>query len=659
VTIPRSPDSTRLLFTPGARLGWTFRDRRTLITPYPEPPPDPELIRRQTAARTAAAERKWQHARRWVARPTLIAGIALAMLAGCAKAINSHSHTSPILATALIVAVPGLAWTLWRWIQRTQAAAANPAQAYGLARQQHQQRASTHEQAELARLGDLPEWGSAEPPAHRTDIFGGTLAGWRALLTVHGASILSRQPLLVADLSGQHAATGLADLTRHANVPTAVYLLPHDLDRSGILTRLTPPQLAAALAEAIHAGTPASRTDRAVDVRVLEHLCTALQKSGITPARLAAAAEVALGRPGPSGLLTQAETGLIRGPLLGDDYKTRVGANLIRLDAFLSDLARHTGTGPPQTPVPAWCTLLVTEPAARSAHGELLTALVIQWLTIQVSGSTATTPAVIIASADEITRDHLERLAGACEHRGVHLTLLFRHLRDDATALIGGGATAFMRLGNHLEAEQAANFLGRHYKFVLSGFTATLGGSQSRSGGFSYNYGTADSRGSSVTASWTDNHLLNPTASGSRTHSRDRSVNEGWSMTTSQEEGTNWSDAVSSQRVHEYAVEPVVLQQLPDHALLLASRSGTGAGIVPVESHPAIVTLPHTNTHPLAPPGYDQRRTTPPVTSKPARPELEPHQPPPQWSPASGSPADAQWLPRQSAPGRPPPRNDG
>ena len=36
------------------------------------------------------------------------------------------------------------------------------------------------------------------------------------------------------------------------------------------------------------------------------------------------------------------------------------------------------------------------------------------------------------------------------------LTLLFRHLRDDATALLGGGATAFMRLGNHQEAEQAA-----------------------------------------------------------------------------------------------------------------------------------------------------------------------------------------------------------
>jgi hypothetical protein len=40
---------------------------------------------------------------------------------------------------------------------------------------------------------------------------------------------------------------------------------------------------------------------------------------------------------------------------------------------------------------------------------------------------------VIVASADEVTRDHLEALAGACERRGVPLNLLFRHLRDDAT----------------------------------------------------------------------------------------------------------------------------------------------------------------------------------------------------------------------------------
>src|ERR1700677_1844378 len=49
------PARERLLFTPPARLGWTFRSRRALITPYPEPPPDPEVIREQAAARLPPA----------------------------------------------------------------------------------------------------------------------------------------------------------------------------------------------------------------------------------------------------------------------------------------------------------------------------------------------------------------------------------------------------------------------------------------------------------------------------------------------------------------------------------------------------------------------------------------------------------------------------
>ena len=41
-------------------------------------------------------------------------------------------------------------------------------------------------------------------------------------------------------------------------------------------------------------------------------------------------------------------------------------------------------------------------------------------------------------------------------------------------------------------------------------------------------------------------------------------------------DGTNWSDAAATQRVYEYAVEPAVLQNLPDRALLLATPSPAG-----------------------------------------------------------------------------------
>src|ERR1700722_20200926 len=133
-----------------------------------------------------------------------------------------------------------------------------------------------------------------------------------------------------------------------------------------------------------------------------------------------------------------------------------------------------------------------------------------------------TAPAGIIAGADEITCDHLEAQADACERRGVPLTLLFRHLRDDATALVGGAAaTAFMRLGNHHEAEQAAAFIGRHHKFTVSGWTATQGGDHSTSQTSGYSHGPSQSRGTSTTSGWNGNGIWDHTASGGRTRSRD------------------------------------------------------------------------------------------------------------------------------------------
>jgi hypothetical protein len=589
--LPGSP-AVRLLLTPGPRLGWTFRDRTALCAPFEEPPPDPEAISEHAAARLADAQRSWQQAVKWALRPSLIIAVGLLALAGCAHAINPSTTAAPELIAALILAAPGLAWTGFHLFLLNQAKEADPQRHYQVAYDQWAQRAEDWQQAELTRLAGTPEWHSAASPARRTDIFGGTLTGWQALLAVHGASITSESPLLVADLSGQHPAEGLAALARQAGIQVAEYFLPRDLDRSGLLARLSPAQLATALAEAIHAGTPGgARADRAVDVRVLQQLCSALASGGITPARLAAATEVALGSPEPSGLLTPAEADLIRGSLFSDSYKTQIAPNLVRLDAFLSELAAHAGTGTPVAPDPAYCTFLIAEPAARSAQAELLAALIIEWLTVQVTAHTASAPAVIIAAADQITRPHLERLAEACEHRGVPLTLLFRHLRDDALGMIGGGATAFMRLGNHHEAEQAAIFIGRQHSFVLSGYTATRGTDHTTTRGQSETWTTGESRGRSSTRGWAE-ELLSSSVSGSHTSSREHSETHGWGIEYSESDSTSSSQADTTQRVYEYAVEPTVLQDLPDNALLLTHRGSTGSQLQAIECDPAIITMP-------------------------------------------------------------------
>lgn len=117
-------------------------------------------------------------------------------------------------------------------------------------------------------------------------------------------------------------------------------MLPADLDRCRLLTKLSGPQFADAIAEAIHVGTPGgARADRAVDVRILGQLIAALG-GDIAPVRLAAAAQAAIGHPVEPGLLTAQEEGLIGGNLFPPDCRHQIVQSLIRLDAFLTDLAR-------------------------------------------------------------------------------------------------------------------------------------------------------------------------------------------------------------------------------------------------------------------------------------------------------------------------------
>jgi hypothetical protein len=582
------------LFTPGARLGWVFRDPRRLAAPFSEAEPDPESIREQVAARAVAAQTRYDRARRWLIKPSLAVGLILFVLAGYGQGRHHTTAAALLLAAAIAAAGGGPGYTARSWWRRRQATTAQPELEYHRAQDAWQRRAAAHLQAELARLGPVPVWSSAEPPTRRTDIFGGSLQSWQGLLTVHGASLLTAQPLLVVDLSGQLTSNQLTAAAQAARVPGAWYALPADLDRCGLLARLSPAQFADALTEAVHAGTPdGARTDRAVDVRILEQLTAALD-GYISPARLAAVVQSALGHPVRPGLLSPGEQALAGGGLFPAGYLQQIIPNLIRLDAFLCDLARYTGYAPVLSPppAPACYTCLALDPAARSARGEMLTALAVQWLTVQVSTSSAHAPAVIIAGADEITRPHLERLADACERRGVPLTFMFRHLREDSLAMLGGGTAAFMRLGHHAEAEQAANYLGRHHKFVLSQFTATLGGNESLTRSDTYSHG--DSGSSAV--SWQELHLGPGTRSGGTSRSRN------WSTGTSRTDGTSWSDGETVQRVYEYAVEPSVLQNLPDYAVLLAARGPARQELRAVECDPSISTLPGIATRPSRPP---------------------------------------------------------
>jgi hypothetical protein len=227
----------RLLFIAGPRLGWVFRDRRQLITPYAEPQPDPQAVTGQVTARRERAERAWRFSLRWVARPLLPLAVALYGLGEFARDVTHRAHSGQLAWVPIALAVAGVAWPAWCLARLVLARRADLAQAQETALQEWRQQAGEHEQAELARLGGVPEWASATSPALRTDVYGGTLDGWQSLLAVHGASILAGQPLLVADFSGQLASSELTALAQRHGVPTAVHLLPGALAASGILER--------------------------------------------------------------------------------------------------------------------------------------------------------------------------------------------------------------------------------------------------------------------------------------------------------------------------------------------------------------------------------------------------------------------------------------
>jgi hypothetical protein len=214
--------------------------------------------------------------------------------------------------------------------------------------------------------------------------------------------------------------------------------------------------------------------------------------------------------------------------------------------------------------------------------------------------------------------------------------VLFRHLREDALHLLGGGTAAFMRLGNHAEAEQAASYIGRQHRFVLSQLTATLGGNQ----GITRTDTDGRGDGASYTSSWQELHLGHGTAS------RGTSTSRNWSTAQSWADGTSWSDAATTQRVYEYAVEPAVLQNLPDHALLLAVPDTAGPRLRAVECDPAIAALPGLAARAPAP--ALQPGTAQPPPARPGRP-ASPVRPP--W------PARQPPTPPPRAPGRPPGRH--
>ncbi len=232
-------DRRASLFTPGPRLGWVFRDRRKLAAPFPEPRPDLEAMRSAATQQAESAEQAYRKIRKFLGIPSTLLFVVLLLANGCSA--NLKGTGPPVVSDliALVICGPGIILTFLRWRKARAAAAAvaGVPDAHQRALAAWQQGEEAWQGAELGRLEHVDEWGSAELPAGtlRTDVFGGSLRGWQALLTTHGTSLLATQPVLAVDLTGEVVCQELTDTARAAGVPAAVWLLPAQLGASGVL----------------------------------------------------------------------------------------------------------------------------------------------------------------------------------------------------------------------------------------------------------------------------------------------------------------------------------------------------------------------------------------------------------------------------------------
>jgi hypothetical protein len=623
------------LATEGERLGWIFSDRNLYRRRFTEPPPQPAPVPPELRERL-------ERAQRGTTRRILVSlgvGLFLTVLIGCCGGLAARDGNDGALTVvyffaglAFVAGIGGavIAGLMPGWARKAVENAQHKAQAeYARDHEAWDSRRQWHDQQQQQAVDARPEWTAAAPSpgTRRVDIIGGTMYGWEAVLTVFGGSLLAtRGRMVLADFTGEALSGELIRLAETTGRSVRELLLPEQLAEFDLVAGLEPAELVDGLVEAMYGDTPeGSRAERSQDAHLLTEV-TAVLAPRLSMARLLAALRLLAGRPSPSpSALSPAEQEELRS--LRPDL-----ARVRRIESFLHPL-EAMGSQPGEDGI-ADLTCLVAGGSGGQAQNELLKDLTVQWLGRQVRREDPPIGSLVLLGADEVHHRALERLSTLCERRGIRLVLFFAHLRADSLRTIGGGEVALMRLGNHQEAQQAAEFVGRGHKFVLSRLTRSLGGEETHT--LADTYGESETKGGERGSRLSGRHLRRFTSS-------NWSKTRNWSQTESTAQGTNWSDGAAADRVYEYVVEPRVLQDLPEYAMVLVKSEGTGSVVQAVEVDPAIVTLPRVSMLPIAAePLPEESEAVVPASRQPQPLAPPPPVPPPGWGAITDPPARQQ-----------------
>ncbi len=529
-----------------------------------------------------------------------------------------------------------------------------------------------------------PQWYAVSLPTRvdRVDLAGGTLSGWSAMFTAVGASRLAvGGELTVIDLSEGAVAHDLLAVAGRSGIAPLVWVLPTDLPRLDLSAGLSREALADVLSLVVSVSEEeGTGGDVAQDNAILERLLDVFN-GDVTIAQITAALR-ALGQIGDPredirvGLLSADQLERITGMFGRGAADQVVIGRAWAMESRLRKLDR-TGLAPAEL-APSRLRVICTDRRAGVFGNRVLGSYAVTALTHVLRQSPAGRPwqhTLMVAGADKLRGDVLDRLCDACEATRTGLLLAYRSIPAHVKERLGRGnaAVAFMRLGNAEDARVASEQIGTEHRFVLTQLTDTVGTSVTDTVGDSYTstVGTADSVSASATTSQTAGRSSgrgrshesiaapfgHSTSSRSGDHnyssgtSDSESITEGmnlstaWGVSTSRAVGTNDSLARTTQRSREFLVEQHELQQLPPSAVIISSASRGGRRIVMADANPGIIGLPTAtlltldeakNAPDVLPAGRPQAPAIPPRA--PAGPEHGPAPVPVSWRSGDAQP---------------------
>ena len=472
-----------------------------------------------------------------------------------------------------------------------------------------------------------PQWYAVSLPAavDRVDLAGGTLSGWSAMFTVVGASRLTAGgELTVVDVSEGAVAKDLLAVAERSGIAPLVWVLPADLPRLDLSADLSREALADVLSLVVSVSEDEGAGDVAQDNAILERLIDVFGPN-VTIAQVTAGLR-ALGQIGDPrddlrlGLLSADQLERITG-MFGRGAADRVVIG--RAWAMESRLRKLDRAGlAPASLAPGRLRVICTDRRAGVFGNQVLGTYAVTALTHVLRQAPAGRPwqhTLMLAGAEKLRGEVIDRLCEACETTRTGLLLAYRSIPPQVKERLGRGnaALAFMRLGNADDARTASEQIGTEHRFVLSQLTDTVGTSVTDTVGDSYTstVGTADSVSASATTSQTSGRSRGRSRShesiaapfGRETSSRSgdqsyssgtsdsESITEGinlstaWGVSTSRAAGTSDSLARTTQRSREFLVEQHELQQLPPSAVIISSASRRGEQVVMADANPAII----------------------------------------------------------------------